>query len=100
MPDIIQEIFDTGDSIQNNRHPIDVLTYAGTEMGELSQEVLIEYSNLASHKSPGADGIVGEAVDAIICLVDLIRVHDSSITSDEVHTIIMKKLSKWEENAQ
>lgn len=91
---MLDTIFQTSDRIQNNRSLTDIFTYLVEEVGELATEVNIKTGY--STKQQGKDGIVGEAVDAIICLVDLIHQYDSSITSDQVMDVVERKLTKWE----
>lgn len=90
---MITKILDTAASIDNNRNLSQIFKYAMEEIGELATELNIEdgYSN----KEPGKDGIVGEAIDAIICLVDLIYTHRPDITEDELMQICINKLNKW-----
>jgi len=75
---MINNIFKVSQIIQDNRSLSDVFTYATAELGELAEEVCI--STGFSQKQSGEDGIVGEAVDCIICLVDLIKLYDPKIT--------------------
>lgn len=70
-----------------------VLTSTMSELGELAQEVMIKEGH--SYKQTGTDGIVGEAVDTILCLLDLVHVVDSTITEKELNTIAKTKLNKW-----
>lgn len=66
------------------------------ECGELATEILINVGK--KNRSPGTDGIVGEAVDAILCLMDIILLTNPNITRDELYSISMTKLQKWENN--
>jgi hypothetical protein len=67
----------------------------GAEYGELCEEIMIV--NGQSYKTPGKDGVVGEAIDIIACLLDLIHVYDPSITEDQLNTIMATKCAKWVE---
>lgn len=95
--DIVRKTFEVADSVKNNRKPSDILLYATTELGECAEELLI--STGYSHKKPGADGVIGEAIDTIICLLDLIRVYDPEITVEELENIATKKLQKWKDKS-
>lgn len=64
-----------------------------SEVGELAQEVDVEIGG--TYKEKGEDGIVGEAVDAIITLFDLIQTHDPTFTEEDLLNYGMKKLQKW-----
>jgi hypothetical protein len=63
------------------------------EVGELAEALVIDQG--LSHKPQGPDGVVGEAVDAIICLVDIICNTKPSITEAELEVIAACKLAKW-----
>lgn len=92
---MLSTIFTTSDQIRDNRTIQEVFTYAVEEIGELATEVNIVTG--FSTKQPGKDGIVGEAIDAIICLVDLIGVYDPNITEEQIIAICRTKLNKWAE---
>lgn len=90
---IMDVIFETSDEIKDNRNIDSIFKYAMEEIGELSTELNI----LAGHsnKQPSKDGVVGEAIDAIICLADLIRKHDPSLTTRDVLRYVENKCDKW-----
>jgi len=90
---MIKTIFDTCDTIKDGRTINNVFAYTIEEVGELATEVNIATG--FSTKQPGKDGVVGEAVDAIICLVDLIRQYDPTITEEQIIAICNQKLQKW-----
>lgn len=82
------------DRIINNRHEQQIFMKAVEEMGELAVEVAIHRGE--SYKTPGPDGIVGEAIDVINCLLDLIHVHAPHMTEADVAAIARVKQLKWE----
>lgn len=90
---LINSIIYTADSIRNGRTPHSVLAYTMEELGELATEVNIITGH--SNKQTGPDGVVGEAVDAIICLVDLIYQVNPAIREDDLYEICKEKLLKW-----
>lgn len=90
---LISEILDASKNIQDGRTRYAVLAKAGEEYGELSQEVMIR--NGDHYKQPGKDGIIGEAIDLIICCTDLIYSENPNITEDEIVEIAKLKLAKW-----
>ena len=51
-----------------------------------------------SYKVKGKDGIVGEGIDVIICVLDLIRKTYPNITESELEAIADNKLAKWVNN--
>lgn len=91
---MIKTVFDVSDAIKNNRKLHQIFTYLIEEVGELSTELNIHDGY--STKTPGKDGVVGEAVDAIICLLDIIRVYDPTITEEKLVEICSAKVRKWE----
>lgn len=96
---LVSEIIKTAVQVQSTRDIQDILTHAMTEMGELAQEVQIAQGN--SYKSAGADGIVGEALDVISCMVDIIYVHYGVLADEEYMISLMKpKLEKWKEKSK
>jgi len=78
--------------IQNGRTIPDVYNAAVDETNELCDEV----DKFQSGYPPGDDGIIGEAVDCILCHMDLIYQSDPDITETELMSIIVRKLEKWE----
>lgn len=83
--------------IAKPRTKLEVMAYLMEEVGELSTEVMVD-SGL-SRKPVGEDGIIGEAVDCIICLMDIIYLENPMISTaamaDTVDTVIARKLDKW-----
>lgn len=83
----------TAEEIKDGRSCPYILASTMEEVGELAKEVAIEY--LDSGKTPDSDGIIGESVDAIICLVDMIATHCPNISEAELVEIANTKLAKW-----
>lgn len=96
--DIISQIFQVSDDIKDSRTVSEALLYAMTEIGECSEEHLI--STGYSSKKAGADGVVGEAIDAIICLIDVIHLHDKTVTKEKLEEITKRKLVKWKSKSK
>lgn len=90
---MIDQVFKVSDNIKNGRTIHNVFPYVIEEVGELATEINIKSG--FSNKKPGKDGIVGEAVDAIICLLDIIRLEHPDITEDQLCEIFDRKLKKW-----
>ena len=91
---LIQKTFVVSDRIKNGRTLIRTLAHTMAEVGELAEEVVI--ANGFSYKQPGPDGIVGEAVDVILCALDIIYQVDPTITEKDIEAIAERKLAKWE----
>ncbi|MBF84515.1 MAG: hypothetical protein CL489_08580 [Acidobacteria bacterium] len=68
------------------------------EVGELAEEVNINSGFI--NKPVGKDGVLGEAIDVIVTVMDIIYLTNPDITNDELTTILDKKLSKWYNNCK
>jgi len=64
------------------------------ETGELAEEILIECGE-SLHKSPGKDGVPGEAVDVMLMAVSVFFKAGHSM--EELVEWANKKMDKWEE---
>ena len=98
MDPLINKTFAVSDSIDNNRTIENVLTHMTTEVGELALEISIDQGR--SYKDASEDGVVGEAVDVILCALDIIRVYQPDITEEDILAIAQRKLAKWVEKEQ
>lgn len=74
-----------------------VLTSATSELGELAEEVMIAEGN--SYKAPGKDGIVGEAIDTIQCLLDIIHLANPKLRESDINAMMQAKCNKWIDKA-
>lgn len=83
-PSLIGTILEACKQVWDGRSERDIALHALTELGELAQEVQIA-TGLAPGKVAGADGIEGEALDLILCVVDLMHHHDNR-TCDRTFT--------------
>ena len=63
------------------------------EVGELSKEVSIVEG--MSYKKPDVDGVLGEAVDVLITVLDLIHTLVPDATEEEINSYAGKKIAKW-----
>lgn len=72
----------------------DVLASCTEELGELAVEVRIAHG-LKSGPA-GVDGIVGEAIDMILCGFDMIHTELGELNPDVIYPIMAKKLAKWQ----
>lgn len=68
---IIEKIFYCSNLVKDDRKIEDIFIYLMSEAGELAEEINIK--NGRSSKPVGKDGIVGEAVDVILCAFDVIK---------------------------
>jgi hypothetical protein len=67
------------------------MNHAIGEMDELSDEIAI----VNKGDTPGVDGVIGEAVDIVVCLIDLIYKNNPNITTAQLQDIIKNKCDKW-----
>lgn len=95
---LLLETFATSDRIKDGRQDEDIHRHATKELGELATEIDIE--NGTCYKEPGADGVVGEAVDVMLCMLDLIHQARPDLTAAEILEIARPKLAKWEATAK
>lgn len=79
--------------VKNSRTLETIMFHLNGEVDELQTEVDARIANLP----PNEDGIVGEAVDVILCALDLIA-SSSNISEEEVSQIFDKKYKKWVAN--
>lgn len=89
---MIKEILEVCKRINHNRTMMSVHDHANSEMYELLEEIM----NVDKGLPEGSDGVVGEAVDVILCMVDVIYKRDPNITEEQILKVALKKLAKWE----
>lgn len=63
------------------------------EIGELAVEVNCETG--FHYKDSGVDGVVGEAIDVMICMYDMIHHVAPNLTQQQFNEIVHVKCSKW-----
>lgn len=90
---VIQSVLEVSKLVKQPRNETSVILHVMEEVGELALELAIH--NGTSYKLAGSDGVIGEAVDSIICLIDLIYCHNPNITEEELQVIFTKKTQKW-----
>lgn len=88
----IQYVLDTAKRVQNNRTMPDIFRAMNGEMSELADEVQL----VLDGGEPGPDGILGEAVDVMSCLLDLIYKSNPNITQADIEAVMKLKAAKWE----
>lgn len=81
------------DDIHLPRTPDSIYLHTMSEMGELAIELAIAGSY--SYKDKGKDGIAGEAIDAIMCLLDIIHKANPELCEDDLNAIMEAKTQKW-----
>lgn len=81
------------EEVKNKRDIHSIFVHANGEMSELFEEIRKKEMG----EPFGEDGIIGESVDIILCMFDLIHQVDKNITMEEVEKIMLKKFNKWKE---
>ncbi len=81
------------DNLNTHRSLSSIMMSATEEFGELATEVNI--ASGTSYKSAGDDGVVGEALDSIACLLDLIHQYNPYLTEEELCARLEVKMEKW-----
>lgn len=95
---LVKDTLNACSQIKNDRTLQDILTHLMTEVGELAQEIQIAEGK--SYKEHGEDGVVGEAVDVINCVLDIIYQYDNLISEDDLRIVNRGKLEKWKETTK
>lgn len=81
------------DNAPRKRSTYSVLAKLTSEIGELADEVAIV--NNDSYKTPGEDGLFGEAVDVLLATLDLLHIYDPNITEEQLMEYAKTKGKKW-----
>ena len=81
------------EDVKNDRTIQSAFDHAMSEMDELQLEIQYARDGLA----PGADGIVGEAIDVIACMIDIIYQNDPDVSIEELNALMSKKCRKWKD---
>lgn len=86
---VILEASQQVDVYDSKRTRYSVLADATSGLGQLAGEVAIVEGN--SFKEASEDGLVGQAVDTILAIVDLIYKHQPNITEDDLVALALQK---------
>lgn len=89
-PTFIETIISAAVDVRDGRGHRDVIFHAVTELGELAEEVRIKTGN-ARGKTAGPDGIAGEALDLVLCLVDYLRLLDHLTSDSRMVSVLNEK---------
>lgn len=77
--------------VKNGRTISTAFDHSVGEMRELSDELKLVLTGAPA----GTDGVVGEAVDVMLCMLDIIAQHDPDINMNDVEAVMHNKYSKW-----
>lgn len=89
---IVGTAFEFAAKIKNTRTLRSVQEHMQGEMEELDQEI----AQVEKGEDEGEDGVVGEAIDVMLCALDLIYQHAPHITEAQINRIARKKCEKWQ----
>lgn len=89
---IIKKVFAVSNVVPQ-RSVYYILAKLMEEAGELAQEITVELGD--SYKEKGKDGVIGEALDTLICCIDIIYKVYPGITEEEIIERLDDKLNKW-----
>jgi hypothetical protein len=89
---IIQNILSASSRIKNSRNISSVFRHLVGEVNELRDEVTAKVCDLEH----GEDGILGEAVDVILCALDVAYQDNPNLTEEQIAAVVSRKLEKWE----
>lgn len=87
MKDLVALVRTYSERVKNDRTVEDILEYLHDEVSELDGEV-IGYDR-------GEDGIPGEAIDVMLCALDLIYKSAPDWTDQDIVAYAEKKCEKW-----
>lgn len=82
-PTLVSTVLDACRIIRDGRSFEDIYMHALSELGELAIEVSIAEGRAAGRLA-GIDGVTGEALDLVLCAVDLIHTRDEAITDRDL----------------
>lgn len=85
--DLIAVVRHYSNKIENNRTPQDIYESLREEVTELEAEVF--------NYGDGKDGVAGEAIDVILCALDLIYKNNPEWTNEDIVAYAEKKCQKW-----
>lgn len=92
---MINKILSVSKEVQNGRNLRTVMNALIEETEEVDEEVDIALEMLDGPH--GEDGVFGEAIDVMLCAIDLMYVDNPNITPEAIEAYAMKKLKKWKD---
>jgi len=85
---VVGEILTVAREIKLERTVGTIFYHMSTETVELYDEI---YGDV-----PGEDGVIGEAVDVMLCAVDIMYKQQPDITEEDILKVVRRKLNKWQ----
>lgn len=80
--DVVKKSHIEVNQVSPNRSPIDIIYKLGEEFGELCEELAIHDGILARDRGP--DGVLGEAVDLAIVVMDVVLLRNADLTIEDL----------------
>jgi hypothetical protein len=90
-PDLLSIVRHYCNVVQNNRTADDIFDAYSDEAVELLQAYDYSMQGIVEE-----DGVIGESIDVIICLLDLIFKTAPDITNEDIVAYAEKKCQKWQ----
>lgn len=92
VPTFLSVVRGFSNLIENGRTLRSIFLYSqDQEMPELDDEI----TKVEKGEPEGDDGVVGEAIDNMLCHADIIIRHRPDITEEEFMEIVTRKCQKW-----
>lgn len=88
---MIKSILNVCRTIKSLRSVHTIFCHLESEVEELKVEVYCD-----PDEESGEDGVIGEAVDVMLCAVDIMYKHKPDITEEEIQQVVNRKLAKWQ----
>ena len=92
---IVDTVFRASSKVKDGRALEDVIITVMEEVGELATEINIHTGH--KDREPGKDGIVGECVDVIAAVLDIIYLEEPQMTDEVLQILLGRKCCKWVE---
>ncbi|MNC12635.1 hypothetical protein D3C75_603590 [compost metagenome] len=86
---VVSEILSVCSTIKFERTVHTVYRHLESEIDELAVEIYCT-------DDKGEDGVIGEAVDVMLCAIDIMYKDSPNITEDEISKVVQRKLAKWQ----
>ena len=88
----IEKIIAVCQKIENGRTITAVMKALEEEVSELRVEV----DKALAGEPAGEDGIIGESIDCLLCIIDLLYQKNPSVSREHISYLVSQKLDKWE----
>lgn len=85
---VVNEILRVCSTIDSPRNLASIFDHLDSEVSELGNEI---YGD-----DVGEDGIIGEAVDVILCAIDIIYNDKPNVIEADIMEVVKRKLNKWQ----